>query len=201
MYCDDYTINDFKIGIGDCPWNQSIILDLTNEKIVQGIKNKDPNLMEAIFTAQYHSKELDAINFFQYQTNFTKENFNWSRYFVECDYNGNFQATKSKASIILCGEIANEDVRQSARIFLNACDGDYPKYIPTEHDLKIRKQNRYRDSKAKWLRLLVESVGYKCTKCECNKDLRIKHLVSIMKGGETELSNLEFRCTKHINAK
>jgi hypothetical protein len=198
MYFEDFNINEFKIIIGNIPWNQGIFLDLTDEKIVDAIKNKDMELMDAIFTAQYHSKEIAAIHFFKYGVNFCANNFNWDSYLR--GYASIIEA-KLKACTVLSGEIAGENIKHMARIFLNACDGDHPEYIPTEQDIKNRKQNRYRDSRAKWLRLLVESMGYKCTKCDHDKDLRIKHLVSIMNGGETELSNLEFRCSKHMNSK
>lgn len=202
MYFESYNINGFKIIIGEVPWNEAIVLDLEDEKIVDAIKNKDMNLMDAIFKAQYYSKEIAAINFFKCGVNFCVENFNWDSYlngYGGC--HGSIIETKLKACKVLSGEIADENIRQMARIFLNACDGDHPEYVPTERDIKNRKQSRYQASRAKWLRLLVESVGYKCTKCDHDKDLRIKHLVSIMNGGENELSNLEFRCLKHINSK
>lgn len=204
-YCHKYKINGFNIGIGDILWGQGILISLEDEEISEALKNKDTNLIEALHTAHYHSKELQAINFFKdgYDGGyFFKDNFNWEQYFNGYHSNENIIENKLKATTVLCGNLADENIRQRARRYLNACDGDYPAYIPTDDDIKALKLRRYARKRHVWSALLSDSKGYKCAICgETEEKLTIKHLVTIQQGGETELENLEFRCLNHRNTK
>jgi len=175
-----------------------LMLSLDDESIVEAIKNKNIELFDALGFALNISDQIKAIHVFDRFEHYFTQGAGWERAFSGYTTNKLLEY-KRQAEIVLWSDYSNESQRQEARIYLNAMDGDFPKYIPTERDAKTKKQEKYTRSRAKWLRLLIEDRPYQCQACGKEKDLRIKHLVSIMKGGETELSNLEFRCTKCVN--
>lgn len=191
--------NDYRIVVTDYfDGEGKLLLNLNDEKITQAIINKDLGLFDALIKAQKAFPQLLAMHVFEnFFYRFTQGR-GWA-YALSITPTKSLMRFKRQAETVLWSDYSTEQHKQEARGFLNALDGDFPEHIPTDSQIKNTKQNRYNSSRAKWLRLLVEERGYKCHCCPSDKNLKIKHLITIQNGGETELSNLELRCTKCIN--
>lgn len=175
-----------------------LMLDLENDLIIDAINSKSLDLLDALLFVSKKAKEIRAIYVFDRFEHYFIQGGGWERALSRCTTNKLLEY-KKQAELVLWSELSSEKQKQEARIYLNAMDGDFQKHIPTATDIKTRKLQKYQKSRGKWLQLLIEDRPYKCHLCDIKKNLRIKHLVTIMNGGKTELSNLQFRCTKCVN--
>jgi hypothetical protein len=206
-YKNDVTINGFELGIGRIicfedfkKTPMQIIVNLDNEKIISAIKNLDIEILKAFQKAYEVSDEVDAINTFHNFEHYFTQGYSWSKAAQHYSFS-TLEDYKRKATIVMNSKLSNDLVRHEAKQFLDFLDGKEPVYIPSESDLISRKEEKFRKSRSKWLKLLIERDGYQCKKCKIDKDLCVKHTISIRKGGETELSNLSLSCRKCINKK
>ena len=190
----------FNLNIGRILRSLSVLIDFDDQNIVKAILNNDANLFEALKEAYFFKDEIDAIQTFRSFNQEFCQGYHIKRALEHYDFN-DLEKYKSQALIVLDSENACESSKISAQLFLNALNGIYPDYIPTQQDLINRKQERYNSSRAKWLKLLIERDGYVCEYCDSSHNLRIKHLLSIQKGGDTKMENLKLRCAKCINKK
>lgn len=201
MFISNFVINGITIGIGRIFDEMAIVLDFSKSGICDAIDNEDEKLLDALKSLRLKSLEIDAIQTFgnNFEYYFTQgAGWEWG---LEAHSFTELSEYKKMADLVLSSDIVDAVAIKSANIFLQALEGNYPEYIPTEMELNYKKQEKYQRQRAKWLKILIEKNGYKCHICEIDKDLCIKHLVSIMKGGETELENLQLRCKKCINKK
>lgn len=207
-YKNDVRINGFDMGIGRivCLENfkkppMQIIFDLDDEKIIDAIKNLDVELLKAMKEAYDLSDEFDAINeFHNFEYYFTQGSNNWSRFGSDHSFQ-QLEEYKRKAMIVLNSKFSNDNLNMEARRFLDFLDGKIPEYIPSPEELLYKKKEKFVKSRSKWLKLLIERDGYECKRCKIKNNLCVKHSISIMNGGETELNNLNLFCRTCINKK
>ena len=200
-FCKKYEINDLLISIGrGHEGGFNIFLDLDSAAIVEAINTKDPKLLDALKLLLLRSNEIDLNHSFDEFERYSTRGYGYAKYNIYDWDEINIRQFKINANKVIESELADEHQKDQAKKLLLFLKGEIPRYIPTESELFQqecnRKLNRYQKNRSKWERLLIDAHGYKCTKCEIISNLRIKHLVSINKGGNTELGNLEFRCTK-----
>ncbi len=201
MFIQEFEVNGFKLGIGRVSNGMSIVLEFSYPEISRAIDNEDINLISAIKALKDRNREIDAIQIFDDNFEYYFERGEGWETALRRHSFWDLQEYKNTAELVLTSDLASNKAVNSAKVFLQALQGDYPIHIPSENSLRHTKQNRYVRQRSKWLKLLIEKNGYKCHICEIDKDLRIKHLVTIMDGGETELENLQLRCKKCINKK
>lgn len=201
MYCSNVEINDFNFGVGQILYGSDIVINLNDEKIIKALLNLDIKFLEALREGLLISEEIDAINTFKdnFEYYFTQEN-GWRKALEYHSFN-EIEKYKRKALIVLGSTRSNDSCKFEAQRFLNILDGDIPEFIPSEWQILARKEEKFRSSRSKWLKLLIERDGYKCNKCLIDKDLCVKHIVSLRNGGETELQNLKLVCRKCMNKK
>lgn len=209
MYCKKVEIDGFCFGIGrvglDLCYHGSsemnILLSLKDEKTIKALIDGDTSFLEALKKGLFFSDEVDCIRTFDdnFELYFT-QGYSWERA-IDMRSFRELEEYKRKAGIVLQSDYSSEASKMTAQKFLNALNGDIPEYIPSEQEIIYKKQEKFRNSRAKWLKLLIERDGYKCNKCLAEVDLCVKHIVSLSKGGETELENLKLACRKCINKK
>jgi len=194
-----YKSGDQNYAVGRLFEGLSILLDLEDEETRLAIQNKDIKLLDHFLDILNNIDEIDAIQVFSHDfEGYFLQGRSWERVLKESTFSL-LSSYKEKALLVIKSPMASKEIKEISGVFLRALDGDLPPYTPTEREIRNAKQDRYNSSRAKWLKLLIESHGYKCQRCGADKNLKIKHLVTINDGGNTELSNLELRCATHMN--
>ena len=177
------------------------MLNLKDEKTIKALLEGDVLFLEALKKGLFFSDEIDCIRTFDgnFESSFT-QGHSWARAIDMWSFR-ELEEFKRKAGVVLQSDYSSKDSKFIAQKFLNALNGDIPEYIPSKEEIIYKKQEKFRNSRSKWLKLLIERDGYKCNKCSIDIDLCVKHIVSLSKGGETELENLKLACRKCINKK
>jgi 5-methylcytosine-specific restriction endonuclease McrA len=205
-YINEVAIDGYIFNIGKFHSKKpripmQIMLDLDDEKIVTALKNGNDSLLKALLVAYKFSYEIECINtFYNFEYHITQGTGDWSRYAYHTPFEI-LDEYKSKALVAVSSKHADDSCRMEAQRYLDFLNGIIPKYEPTQSDLLHRREEKFRRSRSKWLKLLVERDGYKCSRCAITQDLCVKHTVSLSKGGETELNNLKLFCRLCMNKK
>lgn len=202
-YIEEYNFDGYNIGVGGMNGSEpTITLNYNLPLIAKAIEDEDIEFFDILKRAIHRAKAVNELSEFDDCIGrLSPKDYSWR--LSNFTFN-QIIAFKKTAQQILDAYSKEPDREKGSRFyvamtFMNALEGDFPEYKPTNQDMATTKLNRLNRSMHKWKQKLIDRDGYKCTSCGIEKDLCIKRRVAFIDGGEVDLNNFEFKCRKCLN--